>query len=88
MNGFFHHENQSHPAALSDGGKLFSCQKSHLTTILERNVTIYEIEPDADTVIVDGAALINSLPPKSAKSFNEYAMLCIHPSIQAYSTKL
>ncbi|KAJ8405993.1 hypothetical protein AAFF_G00308810 [Aldrovandia affinis] len=54
---FFRHENQSHPAALSDGGKLHTCQKSHLTTILESQVTTPEAEPDADTIIIDGAAL-------------------------------
>ncbi|KAJ8358245.1 hypothetical protein AAFF_G00020150 [Aldrovandia affinis] len=57
---FFHHENQSHPAALSDGGKLHTCQKSHLTTILESQVTTPEAEPDADTIIIDGAALIKA----------------------------
>ena len=36
---FFHHENQTYPAALSDGGKLHTCQESHLTTILESHVT-------------------------------------------------
>ncbi|KAJ8387985.1 hypothetical protein AAFF_G00147760 [Aldrovandia affinis] len=50
---FFRHENQSHPAALSDGGKLHTCQKSHLTTILESQVTTPEAEPDADTIIID-----------------------------------
>ena len=66
---------------------LYSCQKYHLTTILESNVTIYDVEPDADIIIVDGAALINCLPPKSAKSFNEYAILDALPSIQTYSAK-
>ncbi|KAJ8402462.1 hypothetical protein AAFF_G00369510 [Aldrovandia affinis] len=84
---FFRHENQSHPAALSDGGKLHTCQKSHLTTILESQVTTPEAEPDADTIIIDGAALVNSLPPRSSKTFEEYAMLDVLPTIQAYSTK-
>ncbi|KAJ8388905.1 hypothetical protein AAFF_G00126610 [Aldrovandia affinis] len=64
---FFRHENQSHPAALSDGGKLHTCQKSHLTTILESQVTTPEAEPD-DTIIIDGAAPVNSLPPRSSKT--------------------
>ncbi|KAJ8410237.1 hypothetical protein AAFF_G00202180 [Aldrovandia affinis] len=84
---FFRHENQSHPAALSDGGKLHTCQKSHLTTILESQVTTPEAEPDTDTIIIDGAALVNSLPPRSSKTFEEYAMLDVLPTIQAYSTK-
>jgi len=87
LKDFFHYENQSHPAALSDGGKLHTCQKSHLTTILESQVTTPEAEPDTDTIIIDGAALVNSLPPRSSKTFEEYAMLDVLPRIQAYSTK-
>ena len=84
---FFRHENQSHPAALSDGEKLHTCQKSHLTTILESQVIAPEAEPDTDIIIIDGAALVNSLPARSSKSFEEYAMLDVLPAMQAYSTK-
>ena len=84
---FFRHENQSYPAALSDGGKLHTCQKSHLTTILESQVTTPEGQPDADTIIIDGAALVNSLPQRSSKTFEEYALFDVLPTIQAYSTK-
>lgn len=87
LSEFFRHENQSHPAALSDGGKLHSCQKSHLTSILENLVTIPENEPDANTVIIDGAALIHSLPPRISKTFEEYAKFDVLPTIRAYSTK-
>ena len=61
---FFRHENQSFPAALSDGGKLHSCQKSQLTAIIESLVTIPNNGPHADAMIVDGSALVNSLPPR------------------------
>lgn len=64
MKEFFLHENQSHSAALTDGGKLHTCQKSHLTTILV-----------GDTIITDGAKLVKSLPPWSSKTFEEYVML-------------
>ena len=40
LNVFFRHENQAFPAALSDGGKLHTCQKSQLSTLLEACVTI------------------------------------------------
>ena len=60
---FFKHENQSFPAALSDGGKLHSCQKSQLASILERNITCPENRPDATAIVIDGSALVNSLPP-------------------------
>ena len=84
---FFRHENQPFPAALSDGGKLHTCQKSQLTTILETHVTIPDTEPEADTIIIDGSALVNSLPPRSSKTFEDYAVHDVLPSIQAYSTK-
>lgn len=84
---FFRHENQSHPASHSDGGMLHTCQKSHLTTILDSQITTPETEADADTIIIEGAALVNSLSPRSSKAFEEYAMLTILPTIQAYSTK-
>eukprot|EP00745_Piridium_sociabile_P026562 TRINITY_DN4240_c0_g2_i9.p1 TRINITY_DN4240_c0_g2~~TRINITY_DN4240_c0_g2_i9.p1 ORF type:complete len:1084 (-),score=281.98 TRINITY_DN4240_c0_g2_i9:490-3741(-) len=84
---FFRHENQSFPAALSDAGKLHTCQKSHLTTILETHVTSPETEPEADTIIIDGSALVNSLPPRSSKTFEDYAVLDVLPTIQTHSTK-
>ena len=84
---FFRNENQQHLAALSDCGKLRICQKSQLTTILESKVTIPEGEPDADTIIIDGAALIHCSPLRHAKSFEEYAMLDVLPTIQPYSPK-
>ncbi|CAE1286287.1 unnamed protein product [Acanthosepion pharaonis] len=69
---FFHHENQSHPAALHNGGKLHTCQKPYVTTILESQITTPEAEPDADTINIHGAALVNSLPPWSSKTFIEH----------------
>ena len=82
---FFRHENQSHPAALSGGGKLHTCQKSHLTSIFETLIATSETEPDADTIIIDGTALVHSLPPRISKTFEEYAMFDVLPIIQTYS---
>ncbi|CAE1300480.1 unnamed protein product [Acanthosepion pharaonis] len=79
---YFHHVNQSYPAALSDGGKLYTWEKSHFTTIFESQITTPEAEPDADIIIIDGAALMNSLPPRSTKIFEEYTMLNVLPIIQ------
>ena len=87
MKEFFHRENQSHPAALSDDEKLCTCQKSHLTTILESLITAVETEPDVDTIIIDGLALVNSLLLRISMLFEEYAMLNVLPTIQAYFTK-
>ena len=60
---FFKHENQPVPAALSDNGKLHSCQKSQLVEILEAQIVKSDIEPEADVIIIDGSALLYALPP-------------------------
>ena len=60
---FFQHENQPYPAALSDGGKLYPCQKSQLDSILETYITCPEKEPDTEVIIIDGSALVHTLPP-------------------------
>ena len=81
---FFKHENQSFPAALSDGGKLHSYQKSQLASILERNITCPENRPDATVIVIDGSALVNSLPPRAKRTFGEYAMLDVLPKVQSF----
>ncbi|KAG7498445.1 hypothetical protein JOB18_009201 [Solea senegalensis] len=87
LHKFFCHENQQFPAALSDGGKLYSSQKSQLAAILESHVTIPDVEPKADAIIIDGSALVNTLPPQTSNTFEDYAMLDLLPKVQAYSTK-
>ena len=84
---FFRHENRQFPAALSDGEKLHSCQKSQLAIILESLVTIPDTEPQADVIIIDGSTLVHSLPPRSSKTFEDYAVNDVLPTVQAYSTK-
>ncbi|KAJ8353458.1 hypothetical protein SKAU_G00210250 [Synaphobranchus kaupii] len=84
---FFRHENQSFPAALSDSGKLHTCQKPQLAAIFEDLVPLPDTEPKADGIIIDGSTLINSLPPRTSKTFDEYAALDVLPTIQVYSSK-
>lgn len=78
---FFKHENHPYPAALSDGGKLYSCQKSQLASILETYITLPDQEPDTEVIIVDGAALVHTLPPTRSKTFEDYAALDILPCL-------
>ena len=87
LQDFFQHENQPYPASLSDGGNLYSCQKSQLATILEDEATLAETEPKIDAIIVDGSAFVNSMQPRIAKTFEEYATLEIVPKIESYSSK-
>ena len=84
---FFQHENQSFPAALSKSGRLYSCQKSQLTSILEAYVPPVDKEPEADVLIVDGSALVHALAPKISKTFEDYAALDFLPVVHMYTSK-
>lgn len=84
---FFQHENQSFPAALSDSGNLYSCQKSQLASILEDQVSLPDTEPNVEAIIVDGSAFVNSVQPRLSKTFEEYATLEIIPKIETFSSK-
>ena len=87
MKEFFKHENQLFPSALSDNGKLHSCQKSQLADILQSHVNLPETEPTDDTIIIDWSALIYALPPSTARTFEDYANEKIIPRVQRYGAK-
>ena len=82
---FFQHENQSFPAFLSDGGKIYSSQKSQLTSILEKHITLPDQEPEADDIIIDGSTLVHAQPPKRSKTFADYVALDFLPRISAFA---
>ena len=84
---FFRHENQPFPIVLSDHGLIHTCQKSHLVDSLEAEAVSLDMEPDADAIIIDGSALVHSLPPSTSETFDDYARLDFLPRIEAYSAK-
>ena len=84
---FFKYENQSFPAALSDNGKLHSCQKSDLVKLLQSQVMTPDTEQEVDAIIIDGSALVNSMHPSTSKTFDDYARVNVLPTIQAFSAK-
>ena len=51
---FFKYENQPIPTALSDNGKLHTCQKSDLVALLQFQVTTPDTEPEVFAIIIDG----------------------------------
>jgi hypothetical protein len=61
--------------------------ESQLASILEANVTLADTESDAYVIIIDGSAFVNSLPPQTSKTFEQYAALDVIPTILAYSSK-
>ncbi|XP_034030967.1 uncharacterized protein LOC117514556 [Thalassophryne amazonica] len=85
LSEFFHHENQSFPAALSDSGKLHTGQKSQLANILEAIIVPPDTQPDCECI--DGSSLVYSLSPKASKTIEEYAIQDVVPKIQTYSSK-
>jgi len=54
--------------------------------ILENHVTFADTEPVADKIICDGSALVNNLPPRTAQTFEDYALLDVLRTILAYSS--
>ncbi len=48
---------------------------------------IPDTEPEADAIIIDGSALVNSLHPRTSKTFDDYARVNVLPIIQAFSAK-
>ena len=65
---------------LSDVGKLHSCRKSQLVSILEADTKL-----EASAIIVDGAALINTMPPHATKILKEYETKDVIPTVEAFT---
>lgn len=89
LDEFFAHENQACPPALSHMGKMRLGTKSDLVGCLEDLVRPQEnaataaaaASPAVEVIILDGAAIINMLPPGRAKTFNDYASQVFLPYI-------
>ena len=83
---FIKHENQTYPGALSDGGKLHSCQMIQIASILERDITCPDNKPDTIAFVINGSTLVVSLSTRAQRTLREYAMLDIIPKVQSLST--
>ena len=75
LDQFFQHENQAYPPALSQMGKLRTGTKYDLVDCLENLVPAQDISPTpvVQVILLDGAAIINTLRPGFAKTFSDYA---------------
>ena len=45
------------------------------------------MESEADAIIIDGSALVNSMHPSTSKIFDDYARVKVLPTIQDFSAK-
>ena len=70
---FFRHENQSAPACLNEKGRLYTCQKSQLTEILQTQVDVTGRHPAGDTFIIDGSCIVNIEPWRHIKTVPKMA---------------
>lgn len=69
---FFKYENQPWPPSLSQMGSLRGGQKADLVKCLPNPSTTNTESPKVDTVILDGAVIVQMLPPKTGLTFEEY----------------
>ena len=82
LEDFFSHENQPWPPSLSEQGNLrLPNKKSDLLSCLDE-VTNSQPPTHYDVKLVDGPAIVHSLPTKQAKTFDEYSDVVFLPWIE------
>ena len=74
LDKFFQHENGPCPPALSDRKELYQGTKSDLIECLLNACPQSEVvdPPVTQALVLDGAAVVNMLKPRAAKTFLEY----------------
>ena len=72
LDDFFQHENQSFPPSLSQQGNLHHGSKSDLLECFKKLCPAQEDVPDADVLILDGAAIVNMPKPDARQTFQDY----------------
>ena len=85
LDEFFKHENQGCPPSLSDQGNLrLPKKKSELTECLQAlTVPQSQMPRNVNVVIIDGAAVVNMVTPKTERTFSGYAAGSFIPYITA-----
>ena len=87
LNDFFAHENHSFPPALSSYGKLRQTTKSDGIKILSKlHEPLYE-EQDVTAIALDGAAIVQMVPPRTSKTMGQYCENEMHGFLQRYLKK-
>ena len=78
LSDFFSHENYSYPPALSKFGKLNHTNKSDTISILEKLEPSQHNVPGFDTIIFDGAAVVQMISPNTSQTFQQYCRNVLH----------
>lgn len=85
---FFRHENQSYPPSLSKFENLRSGTKADLLNCFKNTYPVPSDDvPTLDAILLDGAAIINMLPPGAATTFIEYSETVFLPYVQSQLRK-
>ena len=69
--------------SLSNGGKLLFGVKANFLRCIESNSLDNKSIPEADAVILDGAAMVQILNLNSSRTFQEYSEIVFTPYISA-----
>ena len=84
---FFKHEMDYYPPSLSSNGEMRSTTKSSLLHIFESFCPPQKSTPSADSLIIDGPALVHMLAPRhDIKTFGEYIDSIIIPYLSSKKT--
>ena len=78
---FFQCENQPWPPSLSQIGNLREGQKADLVKCLKTIVNPEADQPTPDAIILDGAVIVQMLPPGTVRTFEEYCQTVFGPYI-------
>ena len=81
LEDFFQHKNQTWPPTLGDGGGLRHGTKSDILTCLDDLSPSQSKTADATCMFLGGAAIIQTMTPTAAKTFDEYAQRVFIPYI-------
>lgn len=81
LDDFFTYENQPWPPSIAQNGKLRGGQKADLVKCLANEATEILERPSVDAVILDGAVIVQMLPVKTSRTFEEYFATVFAPYI-------
>ena len=72
LDEFFSHENHSYPPSLSLYGKIRQASKSDAIKIFSKYAEAQCEEPNVTALVIDGAALVQMIPPRESATFGDY----------------
>ena len=81
LEDFFKFKNQPWPPSLSHLGQLREGQKADLVKSLKAVATPETGQPAPDAIILDGAVIVQMLPPGTVRTFEEYCQTVFGPYI-------